>query len=199
MKPTKRKWRDQVEGHVLRRSPQDVRLCVPDGYARELAYTLDQYEDEMADLKRKLAAAEEAGVATHNELVALRESKSNCSHDWQPSRLPAEFCSRCGEYRPEPAESPHLCTDCAALGACQTPARCKPPHDSGPSRELLSRIESAIAYTCGTIAPGNYFPSEKRPKWVEVHGGRAHSSYRQLSLCLDELRAHLKTLPERNS
>lgn len=57
---------------------------------------------------------------------------------------------------------------------------------------LLNRIESACTYTAATVAPGNSTPSKEHPSWVEVHGGRAGSSYNQLNNILDKLRPLLK-------
>lgn len=68
--------------------------------------------------------------------------------------------------------------------------------DADPSRaaieELLARVESAMNYTQATLSPGNQ--GRREGEWVQVHGGRATSAYRQLQIALDELeqlRKHL--------
>lgn len=41
---------------------------------------------------------------------------------------------------------------------------------------LISSIKSMGPYIAATLGPGCTFKSEKRPDWVEVHGGRADVS-----------------------
>ena len=44
-------------------------------------------------------------------------------------------------------------------------------------RDAVLRI---VPYVMGTIGPGCHFPSERRKDWIEIHAGRANSSYHQL-------------------
>lgn len=61
---------------------------------------------------------------------------------------------------------------------------------------LIERVESVVAYIDGTLGAGNRFPSEARPDWVEVHGGRVGSSINQLRVLLQDAR-DLKKLLEK--
>lgn len=57
---------------------------------------------------------------------------------------------------------------------------------------FLKRANTAAAYTGATVAPGNHFPSKERTEWVEVHGGRAESSYHFMQQLYEETRLMLK-------
>lgn len=59
------------------------------------------------------------------------------------------------------------------------------------AKALAEGIDRVAPYVTATLAPGNTIKSERRPEWVEVHGGRASSSRRQLETLHAEARAVL--------
>lgn len=51
--------------------------------------------------------------------------------------------------------------------------------------KLIQNIEESVPYIEATLSPGNHFKSKERPDWIEIHGGRASSSYNQLKHLLN--------------
>lgn len=56
----------------------------------------------------------------------------------------------------------------------------------------LKNVNNAAAYTEATVSQGNSFPSKERPEWVEVHGGRANSSFHFMMELYQQTRRMLK-------
>lgn len=50
-------------------------------------------------------------------------------------------------------------------------------HISKLYEKLRKSVIEAVPYVRATISPGNHFESKTRPGWIEIHAGRADSSY----------------------
>lgn len=64
----------------------------------------------------------------------------------------------------------------------------RPPEEKKETpitKEQLDNLWNALEYTRATISPGCYFKSEKDPDWIEIHKGRADSSYRFMTQAID--------------
>lgn len=45
---------------------------------------------------------------------------------------------------------------------------------------IIRKCKCVMPYVMATISPGCHFKSKERPDWIEIHAGRANSSYEQL-------------------
>ena len=64
----------------------------------------------------------------------------------------------------------------------------RPPEEKKETtitKEQLDQLWNALEYTRATIGPGGYLESKERPDWIEIHKGRAHSSYNFMTQAID--------------
>jgi len=52
--------------------------------------------------------------------------------------------------------------------------------DKEKLNHLIDKLKAVVPYVASTLSPGNTFKIQNRPEWIEVHSGRAQSSYQQL-------------------